>query len=355
MYDSNRNIEDLLADENFIIWARHPNKDRDAYWKSWLEAHPERKADVLLAKEIIARLQFTHTLPSQEAYDEVLHRLLKSGEKPANLPKKEITYQARKVNYGLKLAASFLLLALATALLARIWNEPPAPPKKTVAPTWSTKQNPTGLKSQIQLPDGTMVWLNAESTLKYPNQFDSAGREVFLVGEAFFDVARDETKPFTVHAGGLTTTALGTSFSVTSYPKEENISVALLTGKVIVREEEGKELNSMVLAPGEQAIYTESKHEFFRTIFDYDISLGWKDGLLAFKEADFAHIKRKLERWYGVQIEIKGVPRKSWKISGTFKNQSLERVLERLAFSKEFTFRISDDYVLINFFNQKPS
>jgi hypothetical protein len=67
------------------------------------------------------------------------------------------------------------------------------------------------------------------------------------------------------------------------------------------------------------------------------------------------HIKRKLERWYGVQIEIKGVPNKSWKINGTFKNQSLERVLERLAFSKEFTFQISDKNVIMNFTNQKTS
>jgi len=355
MYDPNRNIEDLLVDQNFIKWAKHPTPDRDAYWQSWMRAHPERKPDVLLAKELVIRSRFRHTLPAQEAYDEVLHRLMKTDEKQDFLPQKKLKAKTWRWGYRLKVAASFLLLALATILLERAWHEPPAPQPQKVTPAWTTKQNPTGIKSQVQLPDGTMVWLNAESTLKYPHQFDSAGREVFLVGEAFFEVARDENSPFTVHAGGLSTTALGTSFSVTSYPKEENISVSLLTGKVIVREEEGKELNAMVLAPGEQAIYTESEHEFLKTTFDYEISLGWKDGLLAFKEADFTHIKRKLERWYGVQIEIKGVPGKSWKISGTFKNQSLERVLERLAFSKEFTFRISDDYVFMNFSNQKPS
>jgi len=351
MYDPNRNIEDLLVDENFIRWAKHPTPDRDAYWQSWMRAHPERKPDVLLAKELIVRSRFRQTIPSREAYDEVLHRLLKAGEKQDFLPQKKIKTRTWRLGYRLKVAASFLLLALATILLERAWHEPPAPQPQAVAPVWTTKQNPPGIKSQVQLPDGTMVWLNAESTLTYPSTFDSLSREVTLVGEAFFDVAKDIHRPFTVHSGEVRTTALGTSFTVTSYPQEENISVSLLTGMVIVSEDKTGALEKISLAPGEQAIHTENEPGFTKTNFDYNISMGWKDGLLAFNESDFYHIKRSLERWYGVQIEIKGKPKKSWKISGVFKNQSLERVLERLAFSKEFTFQISGKNVHIYFSN----
>ena len=120
---------------------------------------------------------------------------------------------------------------------------------------------------------------------------------------------------------------------------------------MIIAEHEADPQEEIVLVPGEQIIYTDHTHNFLKTNFDYNTSLGWKDGLLVFKEANITHIKRKLERWYGVQIEVRGTPKKSWRINGIFKNQSLERVLERLAFSKEFTFQISDKSVVINFLN----
>jgi ferric-dicitrate binding protein FerR (iron transport regulator) len=123
----------------------------------------------------------------------------------------------------------------------------------------------------------------------------------------------------------------------------------------MVSENQADPQDEIILDPGEQIIYSDHAPSFTKTNVDYNFSLGWKDGLLVLREADVMHIKRKLERWYGVQIEIRGVPNKSWKINGTFKNQSLERVLERLAFSKEFTFQLSDKNVIMNFTNQKTS
>lgn len=348
------NIEDLLTDDNFIKWVKHPDEDRNLYWKAWLEVHPERKADVLLAKEMLIRSEFRQKAPSREAYAEVLHRLMKTEVNHTQKSQRKINPRERYWDFRVKVAASLAFLALAVALM--LWRpyEPPLPTQQAAIPAWVSKQNPAGIKSQIQLPDGTMVWLNAESTLKYPAAFDSASRQVVLIGEAFFDVAKDEQRPFTVQSGHLITRAVGTSFNISSY-QEENIAVSLVTGKVIVSENQGDVQDEIPLDPGEQVIYTDHESGFTKTNFDYDFSLGWKDGLLVLKEADVIHIKRKLERWYGVQIEIRGVPKKSWKINGTFKNQSLERVLERLAFSKEFTFQISDKNVIMNFNHLKTS
>lgn len=352
MHDSNISIEDLLTDENFIKWAKHPDHERDLYWKSWLEAHPERKYDVLLAREIILRSKFRHTAPSQEAYTEVLHRLMKDANHTQ--PSYEYAGSGKKNwDYRIRVAATLVLLALLSGLIMWWQYEPPVPRPQASLPAWVTKQNPAGLKSQLQLPDGSMVWLNAESILKYPTAFDSISRHVELIGEAFFDVAEDMQRPFTVHSGNLSTTALGTSFNVSSYPKAEAIEISLVTGKVVISKTKTDTLEKIVLDPGEQIIYMEHSQGFIKTKFDYDTSLGWKEGLLVFKESDILQIKRKLERWYGVNIELKGIPKQGWKITGTFKNQSLERVLERLSFSKDFTFQISDKNVVMNFTNQK--
>ncbi len=342
-------IEDLLSDENFIKWVKHPNREHDLYWNAWLQSHPERKPDVLLAKEILIRSAFRHTPPSQKAYEEVLHWLMKREAKPANLSSRPATDRKRIWGFQVKVAASLALLALASAFI--IWGlyESGMAGQQKATTAWITKQNPAGMRSQLQLPDGTMVWLNAESTLKYPPAFDSVSRNVVLVGEAFFDVVKDVQRPFTVQSGHLNTTALGTSFNISAYLQEETLEISLVTGKVMISEKQAGPQDEIILESGEQVIYTGREQDFLKTNFDYNTSLGWKDGLLVFSEADIVQIKRKLERWYGVQIEVRGVPEQNWKINGAFKNQSLERVLERLSFSKAFTFQISDKIVIMDF------
>ena len=187
---SNRHIEDLLSDENFIKWVKHPDDDSNLYWNTWVEAHPERKADVLLAKEMLIRAEFRHTTPSQEAFSEVLHRLLKKESSPAGLPPVQKKIKGKYWDFRVKVAASLAFLAFVAALITWKLHEPPISPQQSATPAYLIKQNPAGVKTQFQLPDGTLVWLNAESKVTYPETFDSISRQVALVGEAFFDVAK---------------------------------------------------------------------------------------------------------------------------------------------------------------------
>lgn len=355
MHNRKTTIEDLLIDQYFIQWVRQPTEEHHLYWNSWIKAHPERKSDVLLAKEIITRSEFHHKEPSQEAYDEVLQRLMKTNTGRNPLNHRYTTSPAYHWNYRLKVAASILLCALVPALIMWWVYQPSAYQTLVVAPETVTKNNPAGIKSQLQLPDGTIVWLNAASSLTYPVAFDSLSRQVMLEGEAFFDVAEDKLRPFTVQSGKISTTALGTSFNISSYPREETIEISLVTGQVLIGKNEVGGHEQVVIDPGEQIIYQQHTSGFIKSNFDYDASMGWKDGLLVFQEVNITQIKTKLERWYGVSIEIQGTPAQAWKISGTFRNQSLERVLERLAFSKGFTYEISGKQAVLNFTQDKNS
>ena len=337
-------IEDLLTDASFIHWVKHPDEEQEVYWKHWLLAHPDRANDFSLAKEIVLRSDFDTVDESTEAFDEVLQRLLNasvSDETPRTSKRKSFL-----VRHSVRVAAVLVIVFVFTGLFVWVQQEiaqsKEAPPVERVV-----KQNQAGLKTQMQLPDGTMVWLNSESTLDYPVAFSPLFREVTLTGEAFFEIAEDKDRPFTIHSGALSTTALGTSLNISSYPNEGITTVSLVTGKVLVMAGTETTGQKMILNPGEQARHAPEDLHMDKVPFDYMATVGWKDGVLVFEESDLNDIIFSLERWYGVTIQCIGKPDKPWRINGAFRNQSLERVLERLSFTKDFSFQIDQKKVII--------
>ena len=205
------------------------------------------------------------------------------------------------------------------------------------------RSNPEGQKSSITLPDGTRVRLNSESYIEYSQDF-TEDRHVKLVGEAFFDVVRDTLHPFFVNSGGVMVRVLGTSFNVRAFPFDESISVAVVTGKVLV-EKKGSQQD--VLLPEEMVRIDHKTGVFKKTSYDPDEWLAWKDDILAFDKASFDEIIERLERWYGVEFVIKrSVPIRDG-FTGHYKNPSLKVVLEGMSFSSDFKFTIKGDTVMI--------
>ena len=211
------------------------------------------------------------------------------------------------------------------------------------------KSNPSGQKSIIFLPDGSKVYLNAESRIAYPDDFMGSSRNVKLEGEAFFEVARDEERPFIVSTGQFSTTAIVTSFNIRAYKREEKIEVSLATGKVLVSDVNRDNDRSMFLTPGEQMVYLKESDKVSITNFDDKSALGWKEGLIYFDQADFDEVIRKLSRWYGVEFNVQNKPDKGWIYNGEFRNQSLEHVLMGMSLTKNFQYEIDSLYVNISF------
>ncbi len=209
-----------------------------------------------------------------------------------------------------------------------------------------TSSTSWGQKRTITLSDGTVVRLNAGSILEYPEVFDADLRKVSLTGEAFFDVAEELNRPFTIHTASLQTTVLGTSFNLNAYQPSKT-SVALLTGKVRVEATQGGD-KEILLKPGQRAEYN-GDGEILVDHFDERVIISWKDNIIYFNQADHMEVFDYLSRWYGVSFELSNQPSTPWSFSGTYENMSLELVLKSLQFSEDAVFTLDEDKVYVEF------
>jgi ferric-dicitrate binding protein FerR (iron transport regulator) len=179
----------------------------------------------------------------------------------------------------------------------------------TATMAFNTISTPRGRQFQVTLPDGTQVWLNAASSVRYPTMFSGKERQVEVTGEAYFEVAKNTAMPFRVNVGGKAEiTVLGTHFNVNAYENEKAIATTLLEGSV--RISSGKQAQPVVLQPGEQARITNTTAGI-KVIANADIdkTIAWKNGLFYFEGASLAEIMRQLERWYDIEVVYeKGVP-----------------------------------------------
>lgn len=250
--------------------------------------------------------------------------------------------------------AAVVLLVVCSGLVFYFQSRDKAP--ATVENQLITKSNTAGRKSEIHLKDGTIINLNAESELSYHEVFSDTARMVWLEGEAFFDVAKDTSRPFYVISRDIIVQALGTSFNVSGYPEQGKFRVSLATGKVKVGEKSGSWLDKtapqITLEPG-QEVYYQSEEKAFSTVQEFDANQvqGWIEGVLHFNKASLEDIIRKLERWYGVDIELVTPPERALNYTGQFKRQNLENVLTSMAFVNNFEFEINNKNVVLNFKN----
>ncbi|MEP1781207.1 FecR domain-containing protein [Reichenbachiella sp.] len=175
----------------------------------------------------------------------------------------------------------------------------------------------------LQLSDGTKVWLNAETTLKYPVQFIGDNRTVELVGEAYFEVAHDKNKPFYVKSDDQTIRVLGTSFNVSSYPNDEDIITTLLEGSVSVSGSN----NESVLAPNEQSRMNRISGEIGRRVVEGQEFVLWKSGKFYFQNKSMVEIMKILERWYDIEVFYDNEAVKNVKLTGGFQRyEDFEKV-----------------------------
>lgn len=165
----------------------------------------------------------------------------------------------------------------------------------------NTMTTPRGGQYRLVLPDGSRVWLNAASSLRYPTAFTGKTREVELAGEAYFEIAKDKNKPFTVKTTNTAIEVLGTSFNVNAYPDEPDQRTTLVDGNVKVSNKENK---SAFLQPGQQAV-TGQLPEGLMILNNTDLeaTLAWKNGYFLYKKAHIQTIMRQIARWYDVDIE----------------------------------------------------
>jgi transmembrane sensor len=238
--------------------------------------------------------------------------------------------------------------------------------------------SPSGSRSNVILPDGSSVWLNAGSKLKYSGNFGSSDRIIYLEGEGFFNVEKDTKRPFTVVTSQLEIVALGTSFNVKSYPEEGYIQTTLVSGSVqVTRSLYKQEESGVVLEPNQQITYYKDTDRMLLTHendareqekvqpkqeripaqapprivmsrgIDPEIFTAWKDNRLIFDNEPFENIAVKLERRFGARIIIEDEEIKNKKFKGRFEEITIEQALTALKFASPFEFYIKEDTIFI--------
>jgi transmembrane sensor len=200
---------------------------------------------------------------------------------------------------------------------------------KSSAVCYNTIVTPAGGQYQVTLSDGTRVWLNALSTLKFPTSLNGADRTVELKGEAYFEVAKNKKSPFHVNVAGVDVAVLGTSFNVNAYADEGSLKTTLLEGSV--RLNKGSE--SLMLSPGQQGRETGDGFSLTRNA-DVGQAIAWKNGYFSFDAADIQTVMRQVARWYGIQVNYEGPPARVQFWGKMGRDLNLTQVLAGLAKTK---------------------
>ena len=204
-----------------------------------------------------------------------------------------------------------------------------------------------GEEYQLALADGTKVWLNSESSLKYPVQFFGKNREIELKGEAYFEVAHNAEQPFLVNTSEMNIEVLGTSFNVSAYPDDETVHATLVEGRVKVHNNMG-ELKEKVLEPNQQFVYSKTDNQVFVNNVNARFYSAWKDGAFTFVDEPLPSIMNKLERWYNIRVFFQGQDVQNLRFSGKLKRfDSCNEVLEVISKTTHINYEIQGEKNII--------
>jgi ferric-dicitrate binding protein FerR (iron transport regulator) len=198
--------------------------------------------------------------------------------------------------------------------------------------------------TKVTLPDGSNVWLNHSSSLRYPAVFKGRSRDVELKGEGFFEVVRNSKVPFIVNAGELKIVALGTTFNVMAYPEENKIETSLIDGNVEIQKQgEGRASETIYkMKPTDLTIYNKENQEVTAKTISDNRYFSWKEGKLIFTNEPLEEVVKKLSRWFNVEIHMKDPELNGITLTATFVHETLPQVIELLTFVSPVSYTITD-------------
>nr|WP_295930587.1 FecR family protein [uncultured Dyadobacter sp.] len=250
----------------------------------------------------------------------------------------------RPVRWMRMAAAVFLALLIAGGVW---WQQRPSDNGYAVIST-------SDRLAKVVLPDSSAVWVKPGSTLRYVRDFEGKTREVYLNGEAFFDVSHDASRPFIVHTTDLKIRVLGTTFNVKSYPSDKTVEATLVRGKVMVEKNRLAESEAVILAPNERAVYSREARTMtvslvgdVQEIRALDLSARERQNMI-FEAAPFKEVLSRLESRFQVKIHIDNRQGLNCLFTADFEKESLAEILDLIALSHNVTYQIKGNEVFIN-------
>lgn len=291
-----------------------------------------------LKSELLDELENTKT-PDSQSLD--LKKLFAKLWDKIEIETGKTQSKTRNLNLLLKLAAAVVMGLIIGGLVSSVLNNR--------EPIYYTAHSPKGSISDLLLPDGSVIFLNADSRIRYSVEAKKGIREVFLEGEAWFDVSQNKKKPFIVHTSTYKIYVTGTQFNVKSYASDNYVSTTLEEGEVVISSTEGYRLaEDVVLKPGDQAILNKDSRTLSMRTVEVDRFTAWKEHKLIFVNMNLKELIVLLERKYGVEIKVNNKSILDLHFDGTFKNESIVEILEIIKRTLPVNYVIIDQTVEIS-------
>jgi len=287
-------------------------------------------------------------------------------------PEKRV--RLKRPSYAIRISMQIAATLLLAGLLSLSWNWLTKARHMTAVPDSQFAQVyiPKGQKGQITLSDGTRVWLNSNSTLRYPAGFGNGSRKVVLDGEAYLEVAKDPARPFFLETSSLTLKVLGTSFNIKCYSTDNTVETTLIEGSLEILSGKSGITRSkkVILKPNEKAIFMKPNNEISVAVLDLpekrepklnrriqktpvsitqvESIISWKDNHLIFRDESFEEIAKKMESWYGVEIRIENENLKHYRFTGKFVyNEPIDQVMEVISRTTPLQYSLNKNILVI--------
>ncbi len=332
--------------------------------QNWIERSPDNRrifdevSDIWLASASNSEKDFN-------PFDALEKVKLRLSEKAKNKEKKTFLIPLLKI----AAFALFLLGIGALSYYAGVSKDKPTS-------DFTFIEAPMGSRTKVSLPDGSKVWLNGGSNLKFSNTFNKSDRIVTITGEGYFDVTHNKHLPFVVNTREIRIKVLGTAFNIKAYPDDGLVETTLERGSLAIEKltVEGKSIPQTVLEPNQRATFIKNEGKVHlsdvdkkateniqkETIqpvkeqlliskkIDTQIFTSWKDDKLVFRNEPFESLTIKLERWYGVKIEIENEEIKKYHFNGTFEKETIHDVLNIIHFALPIKYTVIHDQITIS-------
>ena len=311
----------------------------------WLKNKDENKILFFQIKKIYD-LQKKDLFPTESEVQESKERLFSKIKRMADEKNKaDSLIKAKQTRLSLLKYTAIAIIAVGLTLGIQFIL---TPEEKTIYTELNIESAPR--MGYITLPDGTEVFLNASTKLRYPDKFEKESREVYLDGEAYFDIMHNEKSPFIVHSSKQKIRVLGTKFNVMDYSDDDYAITTLVTGKINLTtiDETGESSPPILLEEDQQFFYSSTTKQITLSKTETDLSRTWVNKIYHFKNEPLKRIMSRLEKLYGIKISIINSALENTEFTGTFRlGQELEEVLRIINFEKLFTYEIKEDEIFI--------
>jgi ferric-dicitrate binding protein FerR (iron transport regulator) len=325
--------QEYIEVESWLRISEEHVEQLKSYERIWVDAQQLNKLDI----EFDSALDWSVLQNRIEAED------LSVEEQTPMLITSRATALNRNISYFSRIAAILSLVFLVGFYGSQFFVQVPTEQNEAVLKEISMKK---GQRGSVTLSDGTLVSLNSESSITLPDRFKSDVREVYLNGEAFFEVAKNEEKPFKIYVNGTVIEVLGTSFAVRAFPDDESVRTTVVEGLVSFRSQDEDISEGVLLSAGDLGEFNLKRKKISKELIEnLDPYISWKEGYLTFEQASMTEVRKQLERKYDIEVVFEDSNIELLELTAELKSRSLRNVLETISLSLGLEFELDQEIV----------